>query len=375
MLIERLLGVAVYAGLLLVMYLAVRSAKNYTSLCRILNTYVVLLCVMAFFYIPERSADLYRWREVFVEYGWADQSFSEFFDGQLIRTSTPIAYLYMYLINLTGIKGLLPAFCTLVFCGNAFYILKDLYRRHQVSARSISVALFFLMAGGGFLEVISGVRCFVSLSILARCFYDELFNDKPILKNIIWEGLAALIHSMAAVLLVGRLLFTLIQKNRRPVEKVVNIVLTAAIVLFVFQFGVDYIVAALSKAEYYATNDDGYTFFWEYLIGAIVMFQFAFVLLKVRRTSKRMPEQHGMRNLIRFNLALFAVELVLAFEYNMFHRLIMFSTLTMTPLTAVAVDDPHNRGLNRMIWLLSILVLFLACARGNMSGYKFILFQ
>lgn len=373
MLIERFSGVAVYAGLLLVMYYKIRRAKSHKSLNRILNVYIFLLCVMGFFYIPGTGADLYRWRATFTMYGWAEQSFLQFFNEQLSRTATPVSHLYMYLLNRTGIDGLLPAFCTLVFYGNAFAVLKDLYRKHRLSAPSIAVSLFFLMAGGSFLELISGVRCFVSLGILGRCFYEELYNDKPILKNIVWEVFAALTHSMAAVILVGRLLFTLVQKNKRPTQKILNIFLAVMIAVVAYAVGGEYIASGLLKAERYLTADSTYTYFWEYLIGAIMIVQFCVVLLKQWSALKKTPGRDGMRNLMRLNLAMVAVELLLAFEYNIFHRMVMLSTIMMIPMVADAVNDPRNRGLGRIIMMFSVVVLFVACARGNLCGYKFML--
>ena len=372
MLIERLLGVAVYAGVLLVICFVIRNAKSYTTLSRALSVYLCLLCVMAFFYIPGEQADLFRWRLLSAD--WMQLTFREFFDLYLTRVTTPVAYLMIYLCNKTGIEGILPAFCAWIFFRNAFYILKDLYRRHCISAQSIAITLMFLMAGGGFLEVISGVRCFVSLSILARCFYDEIYNQKPILRTIGWEIAAALIHSMALALLVGRLCFIPLQKGRRVGEKLLSAAAMVILMVAIFSYDMPYVIAALEKMVSYASNSVGYSYFWEHLLGVMMVGQFVIVLLKIRWTLIRMPGNFALKNFRLFNTALVLAEVVLAFEYNMFHRAVMFSTLTMLPVVAEAINDRQNRGLDRVVGLIALFVLFLACARGNLSGYKFMMF-
>ena len=371
MLIERLLGVTVYAGLLLIVCFVVGSAKNYATLRRALNIYLLLLCVMAFFYIPGEQADLFRWR--ILSAGWKQMTFTAFFNQYLTKITTPVAYLMIYLCGKTGVEGVLPAVCALIFFGNTFYILKDLYRKHTLSAQSISISLLFLMAGGGFLEVISGIRCFVSLAILARCFYDEIYNRKSILKTFGWEVIAALIHSMALVLLVGRLCFLVIQKKRRLGEVLISAAVAAVSMIVIFTYGTSYVVAALNKGVDYVTGSEVYSYIWERLIGIIMVVLCMIVLRKVRRTLNRMPERIELKNMQFFNTALIAVELILAVEYNMFHRMVMFSTLTMLPMVAEMTNDRHNRSLSQMIKVISLAVLVLACARGNLSGYKFVM--
>lgn len=375
MLIERVSAMVVYVLILAIIYKRIRRAKNYKTIKNALNAYIILLCILAFFYIPPVTADLYRWRAIMTVYEWAKKSFVDFFEDYLVRINTPVAYLYMYLFNLTGIDGLLPAFCALVFYGNAFYILKDLYRRHEVPANNIALTLFFIMAGGSFLEVISGVRCFVSLSILARCFYDEFYNNKPIIKNIIWEALAALTHSMAAIFLIGRLLFTVLQKNHRRSEKALNIIFAAGIAAIVLYFGSGYISSGLRKAEYYLTNENAYSYFWEYVIGAVVVLQFVIVLWRVYKQHSGRSMSVGKQNLIIFNTIIIAAEVILCFEYNIFHRSVLFSTLTMSPLVAETMTSSRKKGLGQTMWWISLLVLFLACTRGNLCGYKFMLLQ
>jgi len=371
MLIERLAGVSLYAGLLGAMYLLLRSAKDHKAVCRILNAYAVVLCIMAFFYIPGEEADLGRWRDVYAEY-WRSLTFSEFVENHMMKSTTPVAYFYIFIFQRTGIDGLLPAFCALVFYGNLFYILKDLNRRHHISAWSISTVLLFLMAGGGFLEVISGVRCFVSLSIMARCFYNEIYNGKPIVRNLPWEIIASLTHSMALILLGGRFVFLLLQKRRSPLMKLLSIAFAAVLIAGGLYLGRNYISGAMDKLETYLSGENDYTYFWEYLLGAFMIVQFLIILSKGKWTMRRNPDNHELRNMIVLNWGVLAAEFVLVMEYNSFHRINLFSTLMLLPVAAETIEDEKNPGLDRVIGLLSLFILLFACARGNLSGYKFL---
>lgn len=369
MLIERLLGVAVYAGLLVLMYLIVRSAKNYKTLHRTLNVYVFFLCVMAFFYIPSETADLYRWRQTFDIYRWANQSFLEFFNSNLIGSATPVANLYMYFCNLTGIDGVLPAFCALVFYGNAFYILKDLYRRHSISAKSISETLLMFMSAGCFVEVISGIRCMVALSILARCFYVEFCDGKPSMKCLFWELVAALTHAMAVVIFVGRLVWWLWQKNQERRVRLWNLFVLTVSATVVLTYGMDYISFAANKAIGYMSDSGSYSYSWEYLMRAAAVIQ---IILILKNMSKK-SESKEIRELRKFNITCLFIDVLFVFNYSIFHRLNSLLLILMMPVAATAMEQSKNRRLTTVISLISLVILCLACVRGNLSGYKFFL--
>ena len=367
MLIERLVGVGVYAFFLMMTYFFLKSAKDYKSVCRTLNVYLILLCLLAFFYVPSTAADLYRWR--FLSRNWPQMSFAEFYEVHLKSNTVPVAYLLIYLANLTGISGVLPAFCAFVFFLNVFHILKDLYKKHNISAPTLATALLLIMASGCFLEVISGVRCFMALSILSRCFYDEIINNKPIVKNLLWELIASLIHPMALVIFVIRLCFLLMQKSNSPIKKIMNIGVMLIAAFFAYQYGRGYIQAALNKAETYASSETAYSYIWEHIIGAILVVAFISILLYSRKDEKPI----GFKSFILINILFVAIELIFVFEYNTFHRTITLSLITMIPVLAHTINDGRNKGLRNFITVLSLLVLVVAAVRGNLCGYKFFL--
>ncbi len=367
--VERLTGVIVYAVLLGIMFLFLKRSKSHRSFKTILNTYLVLLCVMAFFYIPGPNADLYRWREI--TRNWHLVPFDTFWDNYIEHTAHPAAYLMMYLCSFTQTDGVLPALCALIFFGNTFAILKDLHKRHGRSADSLAYTLFLFMATGVFLEVISGVRCMVSLSILARCFYKELYNKRSILWNVPFWIIASLIHSMAVILVLVRLAFILFQE-RRILRLVLNIVIAVVVAAVLSRYGGVYITAAFDKAEGYLQDSDAYSYVWEWVLGGILA---AVLLAQLIRNYKYSHGLDGSRKILWFNALLMLIVVIFCTEYNTFHRMTTVSLLMSIPVVSMNLDLDAKVYKKQNLFLISILILALACVRGNLCGYKFFILE
>lgn len=369
MLIERFTGVFVYALLLMIVYQALRDMKNPKSLNRILNVYLVVLTVMGFYFIPESSTDVYRWLRM--TKSWQHMSFSSFYDSELSRSATPASYLMIYLCRQTGVDGVLPAVCSFLFHWNIFSIIKMLHKKHDYAPKDLALALLLFMSMGRFLEAISGVRAFVAISILARCFCDELLNEKNLIRNIVWELLAALMHPLATVLLGIRLAYLCVQKTQVRYKRIVNLAVSAVALGLAFVYGAEYIEYAMDKAEGYLAGDM-YSYTWEYIIGGIMYAVQAYLLYhayKVNRADKSVP----YRNLIIFNAALMLIELVFCYEYSIFHRIHTFSSMTMLPVIVYVLKHKPSRGNRMLIYYTSLVVLLLAGARGDLCAYKFFL--
>lgn len=369
MLAERLIGVITYSIILFFVYVSLKNAKKYKQLQRILNIYLIVICILAFFYIPAKTADLTRWLEYSEK--WRLMPFKEFYELHLEKNNVPVAYLLMYLCSLTGIDGTLPAICALIFFNNVFYILKDLYKKHNVSANGIASALLFIMSTGCFLEVISGVRCFVALSILARCFYNETINNKSIINNIIFCVIASLLHPMALIIYTIRLFLLLVQKSNSFIKKTFSICFVLIFCVLFFEYASPYIDTALDKASDYTSSNTAYSFIWEYIIGILSSIVYITVLYKYKKTKNSTE----FDNIVIFNIVFLIICLVFSFEYNIFHRTITFLSIINTPIISKSYDLAKNKNLYRFLTFFSCLILLLACTRGNLCGYKFLLFS
>lgn len=365
MVIERLAGVGTFTLVLIVACMLLMNARTSKRVNLIFNMYLVILCVLAFFYYPGTTADLLRLRA----YGesWIKLEFGTFFKSYVATSSTPVSQLFIYFCSLTNVDGVLPMACALVYYGNAFYIFKDLYNRHNYSAKSLAIALLFLMSTGNFVLIISNVRTFAALAIVARCFYDETINGKPIIWNALWYLIAGLSHSIALVACALRFLWLLFAGTQSIYIKIRNILVVAAVFAAVYFLGQKYIDAAINKALGYL-EEEVYSFGWSYLISGIVVF--VALLTCIGRYQNITPELKDMRGYI---LTVVATACVFAFEYSIFHRLTLFSSLLMVPYLAKRIDTAKKNNFAILVCFCALAMLAVSVTRGDLSGYKFFL--
>ncbi len=367
MIIERLCGVALYAIVLFWFYFLIKKANGYKTVKKYLNYYIVVLCLMAFFFIPPQTCDLFRWFDM--SENWHFYSFYEFCNVKAFTSTSPIAYIFVYLCRLTGVDGILPASCAFVFFGNVFFVLKDLVKKHDALPKNIATSLLVIMSTGILMDAMGGVRCFPSLSILARCFYEEIYNDKAMIKTLPWEIVACLIHPMSIIVLAIRFFFLVFQKNNNIFIKFFNVLIAIIFCFFAIKYAPIYIGAALDKADSYISSSNGYTYKWGYVISIIIILQIFIVLLHYKKIKSCY-----IWNMCAFNSVLFLIEVLFSFEYSIFHRTTLFSAIMLSPLIS-KIDVLPGKGdtLRVKLEILSIVMLLVACVRGDLSAYKFFL--
>ncbi len=365
MVIERLTSVMIYVLCLAFSYYFLRNAKTEKRVAFILNLYLAFLCVMAFFYIPTETTDLFRLRKM--SDSWMKFNFGDFFNNIMIKSYVPVSYFMMYLCGKTGITGLLPMLSALVFYYNMFYILKDLNLRHRISPPSLSLGFLFLMSSDIFLEVISGVRCFAAISILARCFYDEMFNDKSVGKNVIWCILASLMHSLALVLYAIRICLLIYSKKNR----FLNICTGAVVFGIAFIWGRNYLDASIVKMSDYITRGE-YSFAWGRLLDLLSLTVIILSIIKITKIGfeNKYISYEAINQMRLITTCLVIIALMFSFEYSIFHRTIVFVSMLLIPIISIKCNVKTSENYRAFIKLASILLLIVCCSRGNLSGYK-----
>lgn len=371
MLIERLIGVGVYALTLGYFYNKIQHAKSARSISRYLNLYLILLCIMAFFYIPGTSADLYRWRNLALP--WENASFLWFWTYRVLPSRTPLGYLLIYACQMTKIEGLLPMVCALVFFGNIFHILKCEVRRGNISSDSVAVVLLFIMSSGVFLEVISSMRCMLSFVIVLRCVYDEMYKREGFIKHIPFYIIATLLHNAALPLIGCRLVCMLFEGGKSAILTIINIFTVLITFIAAIRFGDDFIDAAFSKASSYVTHDI-YSYNWEYIIAGLGITIIIRVLWKYMKRYRDQWRREIVR--LRYLLLLVAGDLIFVGIYSIFHRYHTAVIIASIPALLTFLDREHRNGLigsRKLIVQTSLVILLLACTRGNLCGYKFFL--
>ena len=371
MLLERLAGVGVYALSLGYFYNKIQHARSAQSIARYLNHYLILLCIMAFFYIPGTSADIYRWRNLAEP--WKNVSFSWFWNNRVLQSRTPLGYLLIYSCQMTGINGLLPMVCALGFFGNVFHIIKCESEKENRSPDSIAVVLLFFMSSGVFLEVISGIRCMLSFSIVLRCVYDEIYDNKGFIRHIPFYIMAGLLHNAALPLIGLRLISMLFEGKKTKVLTFINAIAAVITAVLAIRFGNDYIDAAFNKANSYTTRNV-YSYSWEYIIAGMGLIVLAWTLWKFKN---RYPYQWKNEKAgLRYLLPLLIGDVVFVGTYSIFHRYFTALTITSIPILLCFLNMEEKNGLvgaRKLLVQMSILILLLACVRGNLCGYKFFL--
>ena len=371
MLIERLFGVGFYAIMLGYFYNKIQHAKSSEQIARFLNHYLMVLCLMGFFYVPGANADLYRIRNL-VDI-WLRSDFASVWNYRIITSSTPIGNFLFYICQRTHINGLLPAISALGFYGNAFHIIKCESRRENRTADSIAVFLLFAMSSGRFLEVISGIRCMLAFSIVFRFMYDEMYENRSMLRSVPFYIVAVLLHTASIPLIGIRLVCTLFEKKRNIASTILNALIAIAVFVIGIRVGDDYIDAGFTKANNYILSNS-YSYRWEYII---VILSMTVVVMTLWRLRKRYPEGFAEeKNGIRFLMILLVGEIFTITTYSIFHRFAAVSVFFSAPvvLTFLNLESENGRYRSRQtIVIISLTVLFLACVRGNLCGYKFFL--
>lgn len=396
MVLERLSGVLLYVLVTFFAYSRIQHTSDSRKMKRIFNGLLVALCVMSFIYIPGQAADLCEWQNIYREY-WVDLSVTEFIKGPMLRSNTPLSYLVIYLCEKTTLSGLLPMVSAFFFYKCIFSVMQSCFERNTLPVESklqdsnslfktdfdrrtnatMALALTFLVfsASGVFLEVISGLRSLTAFAILAWCFYGEMVGERTFLKNLLIYCMACLIHLAVIPLLAFRILYLLVGQLGHKAPKLGSYAAAIALCVGGLVFGKDLIIAVLNKGDRYLSNEY-YSYIWEYIIGFLQLLAMYITLFKYRKIKDE-PEAAKLRPLAEFNALLCVAETCLCFEYTIFHRFVIFSSMLIIPVMYVVLQtemrDNSKSTYRRLIQIICAAMFLLACVRGNLCGYKFFL--
>ena len=276
----------------------------------------------------------------------------------------------MYLCGKTGISGLLPMLSAFIFYSNLFYVLKDLHRTHRVSPRSLSLGLLFIMSSDIFLEVISGLRCFTAISILARCFYDEIFNGKAVIKNMLWCILASLTHSFALALYIIRICLLVFTKKNR----LLNICTIILMLCVVSIWGGIYLDAMMGKASDYIYGEN-YSYTWWYLLNVfgLMIIIATFAHMGIIACKNLLVTRAAVKQIQLLIICMVVIAVVFSYEYSIFHRIIVFVSMLAVPIITMKYEMEEKDNYRIFVKLASLVLLIVSCVRGNLCGYKFFL--
>lgn len=355
---ERMIGVTIYC-LSLIIFTLIISKKKYKSLKRVLFQYTLLLAIMGFLFVPSKGNDLYRINIALEAYSKYN---IETVRQNLLNSMTPVATILYYGIAKTGCYSLLPALVTVFVFNNIFYIINDYSRKNDIDTRAIAITFLFVMSTGFFIEVISGIRTMLAFSILARCFYDEFYNDRSINKNWIKYIVASLIHSSSIGIIILRLIYWLFyNKNTKLIYKMMVIVIVPVIYILMNK----YVLNALEMFSKYM-DDGGYFWIWEFVKIIFLIFVSLIIIYKNRILN--------INKYYKFNYIIILFTIIFYKEFNIFLRFNYFNVFMLIPLlmnVSNAVYQNRLKSKNDWIIISSLILLIISCSRGNLSSLKF----
>ena len=160
------------------------------------------------------------------------------------------------------------------------------------------------------------------------------------------------------------------QRATNTKRKILNTGVAIAFGMFAFRYGRGFIDAAFTKANNYIDGDT-YSYIWEYIIGGLQWIMFAYL---INKCQKQDDVSIQLKNIMQICKLILIVEAVFVFEYNIFHRLILVSSFLVIPIVShIQATKEKNARIISVIMLTSEMILLIACARGNLCGYKFFL--
>lgn len=366
-LIERLSGITLYLVVLLCVVYYIYHTKK---IGKVLVVYALILAVMAFFYKPTETADLFRIYEAmdyFSKMPWS------IFYKEILSSATPAYLVYLRLVGKVGIQELLPAITAYFYYMNVFYVVKRSALKYSISNKSVSLIIIVIMSFGQFIQVISGIRSMLAFSIIVRCMYEEILENKNFLFNIWKYIIAFLLHPVGIVACVIRFFYEVFCFKARTYVQVLFKVIVILGSLFVsFKFGIPYIENMLNVAQGYIGNNI-YSYFWEYLMASLYLIMIAYSLYKYRYYLRQDAKIYSLVKLLKILIVMLCV---LFFEYSIFQRFAVFVSMLFIPVYAFILKKVEYNIIENEIYIKIMVyyplsILLIACLRGNLSAYKF----
>lgn len=363
--IERGCGILIYALCLIIVFSCIQ--KTNIPIRRILNFYKLILAIMAYSYIPYKTADLYR-TGITMTY-FSQFSFSDFVEEQLFRNITPLANLLYWGFSKISDVHLLSGCCCFICFSIIFWVLRDYAAQIGASRSNIALCIFFIMSVGIYMPIISGIRMMLALCLLLLAGYRHVNGQLNLLGVVVLSMTAILIHSVAIPLSLILLLSLLIRK-RFGVKQMLFIFLVAIVIAALSRRLGALITGSLQEKMVYYFQEDIYTDKWEYLIASItILAQMHFI----RHPAKEQDQiAFTFRRVAGLSLL---ISLVFFWSFTMFHRFALeIGALMCSPVLLSQLESARKKGNPAMFnstFAYSAILLLLNMTRGSLSALKF----
>lgn len=375
-LIERLIGVSIYAFCILIFCTAIKKIKGVNIH---LNIYCIILAAMGFFYVPLSGSDLGRIQ--LAMHSYANLSFNELIN-LMSQTSSPLTSLYYYIIGNLGDDRLLPcisAFITYSFC---FGIIKSLYKCKHVYKNYIAISLIFFMSRGLFMMTIANIKTMLCLSIIAFAIFKISFEKKSFIKYSVLLIIGALIHNVGMLATLLYFIFYAFM-NKANTNKIVKFIQITFIALLGIYYGKNYFLLAIEKGGNYleaSRNFTGYFYIWEFILTLIVLIVNLYCIIlffRIKKKNNVITLDKSLLNFVRLIMYFTVLDIALIFiEFNSGFRLSLLISIIDIPfiiemLNCNMFSSKIKKRLKLFILCCSFLMLFISCSRGDLCSLKF----
>ena len=373
-LFERLVGIGIY--MLVLLFACLFLIKTNVRCRSLLRAYLLCLCIMAFFYKPYRTGDLYRIFEQ-MEY-FATMNFEVFWKNYVQGSLIPVSRLLFWIFGKIGVNGLLPAFSAFVCYSLLFYLINKTKELYRISNRTVAIVLFFLMTTSIYISVIGGIRMMLGLCMIAFSYYRGTILKRVTVVDILLYMAAVFTHAVSIVVIGVCVLSLLFDSGKNSLRRV-GYGLAALVVagIFVIYFS-DFVRGLYQKFLDYVLGDK-YSDPWEYVMGAVIILMLALVFAEFRR--RRSDET--LARVRKYNVTAvlcMVMALCFFFEFSMFYRFgAHVAVIFAIPSMMITLENAKGRGGIRfagvdyrsLMILLSLIVAAVSCARGSLCSLKF----
>ena len=373
-LFERLFGIATYSYLLIAVCVLVAFSKiNLKSLFRF---YIASLCVMAFFYTPYETADLYR---IFETMEWySDMSFGDFFSTFVLTSSSPLPRVLYWFIGQFGINGLLPAVSCAISYSLIFSVVLKTQEKYSISRTNVALTLLLLMSSSMYISVVGGIRMMLSMSLVVFCFFRETVERKFKWYHVLLYIIAVFTHNMAFVIVAIRIISALFDKRNKNTNIILSFCAIVMAILMFWRF--NYIILdVLSNVSHYLGGDT-YSDAWEYLMGALFALLYVIVFVRFFLHERKTPAH---KELISYNMgAVISAAIALGFfsVFSIFYRFIgHLVPLLSIPMLMICLQDSRDKtkvrgyrmSFSTFVFLITVVIFAISALRGSLSSLKF----
>lgn len=373
-LFERVFGFGIYMIVLgmVCLFLSKTKAPCKTTL----RVYLLCLCIMAFFYKPYITADLYRTYGT-IEF-FSTMDFELFWNNFALDSGIPVARLLYWCVGKIGINALLPTFATFVCYSITFYIINKTREMYDISNKSVACVLFFIMSTSIYISVIGGIRMMLALCLIGFCFFRQTVEKKFRFYDVLLYMMAVFIHAMGFVAVGVCVVVALLDSNKSFARRVAYTVVALLLgLVFVTRFN-DAVSKMIEKFLDYALGDR-HSDPWEYIMGILIIA----VLLLLFREYRCVRLEGTGQELKNFNSAAIwcvVIALCFFFEFSIFYRFGgQLAVLFAIPSLMITLEKTRGRpsviirnfDFRSILMLMSVVIAVISCTRGSLSSLKF----